>query len=248
MITNLQDKKILITGASQGIGEDMAKYLNSLGVSIVLVARNEAKLKQLCNTLEGNNYVYPCDLSDVDEIPGIFEFCKENNIMLDGLIHCAGIVELSPIYGIDIREAKRHMDINFFAFMQLGSCFYSRKYSNNNSSIIALSSISSLLGIRGNGQYAASKAALNNLVKTMAQEFLNRKIRVNAILPSYVDTNIVEMASQYGGMSPDDPTNAQPLGMISKREISYLAEFLLSSCSQHITGDLIPIASGNNLL
>lgn len=247
MDTNLSGKKILITGASQGIGEDVAKYLNSLGATVILVARSEEKLKQLQDTLDGQNYIYPCDLSDFDEIHNIFNYCKEKGIILDGLVHCAGILELSPIFGIDIQEARKHMDVNFFSFLQLGSYFCSKKYSRDGASVVVLSSEVSLIGIKGNGQYAASKAALNSAVKTMSQEFLSRKIRVNALLPSCVDTDMLEMTIQ-SGFSMDDPMHAQPLGLISKREISYLVEFLLSDCSRTMTGTLIPITAGNGLV
>ena len=163
------------------------------------------------------------------------------------MVHCAGINELSPIKSMDMLEAKRIMNVNFFSFLQLGKLFASKRYSNEGASVVAISGLASLIGQGGNGQYAASKAALNSGVKTMSQEFLKRRIRANAILPNYVETEMMQRAKEDGGLSDQDPVK-QPLGTISTIEVAYLTEYLLSDCAKSITGTLIPLSSGSNLV
>lgn len=247
MDTQLEGKNILITGASFGIGKEIAVYLDSLGCNTVLAARSEDRLNSIKKDMKNTSEIFTIDLEKTEAIKELFSFCLAKKMKLDGLVHCAGINELTTIQSLDIEEAKRVMNINFFSFLQLGKFFCSKRYSNEKSSIVALSSIVSLLGAKGNGQYAASKAALNSAVKTMSQEFLKRKIRVNAILPTFVDTDMMSRAVDEGGMSAGDSMNEQPLGVITKKEIAYLTEFLLSDCSRSITGSLIPITSGNNI-
>lgn len=247
MDTRLMGKCILVTGASSGMGKEVARYLDSLGCWVVLTARRKEKLLSLQEELRGDTAVFSADLQKEEDVEALFGFCREKGIRLDGLVHCAGVNELAPISMMDITEAKRTMDVNFFSFLQLGKHFYSKKNSNAGSSLVAISSIFSLSGQCGNGQYAASKAAVNSAVKTMAQEFLRRKIRVNAILPHYVDTDMMKRAREGGGISEQDPANSLPLGVIDPMEIAYLAEYLLSDCSAKMTGTLIPITSGNGM-
>lgn len=247
MNTQMRGKKVLITGASSGIGREIATYLDSLGCQTVLTARREDKLISLKNIMKNETEFFSADLEKEEEVEELFRFCKEGDIKLDGLVHCAGMNELSPIQLMDMKEAKRIMNVNFFSFLQLGKFFSSKRYSNDGGSVVAMSGLASLIGQRGNGQYAASKAALNSAVKTMAQEFLKRRIRVNAILPNYVDTEMMRKAKAEGGISNQDPINEQPLGTISTIEIAYLTEYLLSDCSKSITGTLIPITSGSNI-
>ena len=87
--------------------------------------------------------------------------------------------------------------------------------------------------------YAASKSAMNTAVKVMAKEFVKRKIRVNGILPAYVDTRMTQDIEDFV-----DVEKRQPFGLIDPRQIAYLAEFLLSEKSRFITGALIPVSAG----
>lgn len=243
MDTRLEGKNILITGASSGIGREVAIYLDSLGCHTIMTARREHILNNLKSNMKNESYIFPLDLGNDDKIRQLFNFCLEKDLKLDGFVHCAGINILSPIQTIDIEEAKEIMNVNFFSFMQLCKFFCLKKYSKEGSSIVAMSGFASLGGQKGNGQYAVSKAAINSAVKTMSQEFLRRRIRVNAILPNYVDTDMMERAKMEGGITDNDSVT-HPLGIIPAIEIAYLTEYLLSDCSKSVTGTLIPISSG----
>lgn len=233
-------KWILITGASSGIGLITAQYLNSQGYSLVLVARSYDRLHQLERDLTGENLVCAADLCDLKNIGNIFESCKQKGIKLDGMVHCAGIGHNVPVRGNIIEDMQNTMTTNYFSFVELVKHFCGRKYSNEGASIVAISSISPLTCYPGACNYAASKSAINASVKVMSKEYMKRKIRVNAILPGYVNTPL--------GPSEDDPAYLaqQPLGIIKAEYISYMVEFLLSEKSRFITGTLIPISGGMN--
>ena len=102
-----------------------------------------------------------------------------------------------------------------------------------------MSSLASMTKLKGSATYAASKSALNVAVSVAAKEYIKRLIRVNALLPAYVDTRMSDGLDDWV-----DVKTAQPLGIIPPVEISYMVEFLMSDKSKHITGALIPISAG----
>lgn len=233
-------KKVLVTGASSGIGEATAKYLAKSGYELVLAARNEERLKQVCEQCGEYVHHYLCDLSDLHQISSIFAYCEEINCKLDGLVHCAGIAGNMPVRGIDIHSVIEMMNVNCMSFIELARCFINRKYSNEGAGIVAMSSLSSITCYPGTVAYSASKAALSAACKVLAKEAMKRKIRVNTIMPGYVRTPMME------GMSEEDVCKEQPLGFVEPEEVAYLIEFLLSDRAVHITGSSIPLSGGMN--
>ena len=232
------DKWVLLTGASSGIGRVTALYLAEQGYKLVLLARSEDKLGALSQELKEAAMILPFDLTALDKIGEIFETCREQGVKLDGLVHCAGVGINTPVRGNNIEEMKRTMTVNYFSFVEMGTYFGLRKYSNEGASVVAVSSISPLTCYPGACNYAASKSAINAAVRVMSKEFMRRKIRVNAVLPGYVNTPL--------GPDENDPEYIaqQPLGIIKAPHIAYLIEFLLSEKAQYITGTLIPISGG----
>ena len=186
-------------------------------------------------------YSYICDLNQLKSIKGIFEFCKEKGLKLDGMVHAAGISNPIPVRSVSVESMQETMRVNCMSFAELGKYFCGKKYSNENASIVAISSLAAIRPVMGQLAYAASKSALNSMVEVMAKEFLKRKIRVNAIMPSYVDTPMVAEGGRFG---MNNGIDAMPLGVIEPIQIAYLAEFLLSDKSKHITGAAIPVSSG----
>lgn len=237
----MQGKNILVTGASSGIGKETAVYLASQGANVVLAARSEEKLKEIARQIGECALVHRCDLQRTEDIAGLFRFIKEQNFKLDGMVHSAGIAKPVPIRVESVTGLEETMRINCFSFFELGKWFYNRKYSQEHSSIVAISSLAAVRPVMGQAAYASSKAALNCLIEVMSKEFLKRKVRVNAIMPSYVATPMVSGDTGYG---MNNGIDEMPLGVIAPRQIAYLAEFLLSDKSRHITGTAIPVTSG----
>lgn len=234
------DKWIFLTGASSGIGRVTAKYLDELGYRLVLVARSGDKLASLALELHEKPLYYAFDLRDLEHIETLFQSCRNEGVKLDGLVHCAGAGTNMPVRGNVIEEMQNMMATNYYSFVELGKYFGMKKYSNEGASVIAVSSISPLTCYPGACNYAASKGAVNAAVRVMSKEFMKRKIRVNAVLPGYVNTPL--------GPDENDPVYIaqQPLGIIRAPYIAYAIEFLLSERAQYITGTLLPISGGMN--
>lgn len=236
-------KNILVTGASSGIGAAVSKYLSEQEYFVILVARNEDKLKKIQGELHGESLIVPYDFSELENIENIFYNCRNSELKLDGLVHCAGINNDIPIRANDVEVMQEVTTVNYFSFVELGKHFNKKKYSNDNASIVAISSSASISCGKGMCTYAASKAALNASVKVMGKEFLKRKQRVNAILPTFVDTPMAARMNESLG-DLEKKVAGQPLGLIEPEHIAYLTEFLLSDKSSYITGACIPVSAG----
>ncbi|MCH5252251.1 MAG: SDR family oxidoreductase [Lachnospiraceae bacterium] len=245
------NQSYLITGASSGIGKACAKLLSDEGNSLILVARNKERLEKLAEELPGKIYLVNYDLHDLDNIQSIFDICTEKKIKLDGMVYSAGINAECPIRANRISLFQEAMSVNCSAFLEMGKCFYSKRISKDSASIVAVSSIASLLCEKGMAPYSASKAALNAVVKTMAKEFVRRKIRVNAVLPGGVDTPMTAekkaMLAELADVKGSAPTpGAQEFGLIPDWVVAENIKFLLSNASSYTTGELLVVGGGRN--
>lgn len=244
----MRGKNILVTGASQGIGRGVAEYLLQQGASVILVARNEEKLSELEQKYPDRAYAYPFDLEKTDDIEKIFLFCKQKGIKLHGMLHAAGISIDCPIKILELEEIERVFRVNYFSYVALTKYFLNRKYSENGASVVGMSSMASFECAKAMSQYAASKNALNAYTKVLAREGEKRRIRVNAIAPAFVDTDMTrqlrDVREDFDEDFDETLKKRQPFGIIPVSQIGYLTEFLLSDRAAYITGAIIPIHGG----
>ncbi len=234
-------KWVLITGATGGIGEATARYLHERGYSLVLVGRNEEKLGNLKAVLCPDTLTFAYDLKDLNNIDSIFYFLSQNNIKLDGLVHAAGINRDIAFRANDIDMMQEVTTVNYMSFVELMKYFMKSKYSNDGASAVAISSSAVMANPMAMCTYVASKSALESAVIISAKEAIKRSIRVNAIRPGYVDT---EMTADSPNVTSDHLESAQPLGLIDPIYIAYFIEYLLSEKAKYITGGLYPIVGG----
>ena len=155
------------------------------------------------------------------------------------MVHCAGCSVNAPVRMFKEADMQEMMGLHFYTFMRLAKFFYKRSCSNSGASIVTMSSFSAVACWKGSAMYASSKSAMDTAVKVMAKEFAKRKIRVNAILPAYVETRMAQGLEDFL-----DVERRQPFGLIEPKQIAYLIEFLLSEKSRFITGALIPVSAG----
>ena len=113
------NKTILVTGASSGIGAAVSNYLSQQGCYVILIARDVEKLNQAASELPAENLILPYDLSDLEHIEDIFIKCREKELRLDGMVHCAGINQDIPIRANDVEIMKNVTTINYYSFVEL---------------------------------------------------------------------------------------------------------------------------------
>ncbi len=241
----MREKTILVTGATSGIGSAIAQLFHENGAVLVAVGRSQEKLRALTSNLGERIWTYPADLSELGNVRKLFDFCRENELKLDGIVHCAGVTLNCPLRANDITETEHLMRTNVEALIEICHFASSGRYVNKGASIVALSSTASLCGARGLAAYSASKAAVNNLVKSAAMELSLRQIRVNAIAPAMVRTPMYyDTIAQIPEMEAAVRAN-QPFGLIEPESIAEIAAFLMSSKAKYITGSVLVVNAGN---
>ncbi len=239
-------QKILITGASRGIGKACAELCAAEGASIVLVARNKERLEDVKHSLPGNGHIaISADLSNPEEYVGdIFNKACEDGHKLTGFVHAAGICPVIPIKAISLSAMSEIFMINYFSFMLMLRNFIRNKYSNGGS-IIAISSVASIAGWLGLSTYAGTKGALNASIRSLAAELAHRGFRINSILPSNIKSDMLhEMTSVLTDDEIVDLEKKQLLGFGEPRDVANAVLFLLNPESKFITGSFLTVDGG----
>lgn len=227
------------------MGQAVTRLMYQQGATVLAVARSEEKLHTLAGELGERILVYPADLSELESVQGLFEFCKDNNLKLDGIVHCAGTAMTCPLRVNSIKKTEYLMRVNFESLVEICRFAASKRYTNDGASIVALSSTAALCGDKGLAVYSASKAALNTFVKSAAMELASRKIRINAIAPAMVRTPMYYNTIEEIPNMESVIKSAQPFGLIEPEAIADLAEFLMSEKARYITGSIIVVGAGH---
>ena len=243
---SLENKTILVTGASSGIGRAIAVECSKMGASVIITARNEARLLETLTKMHGNHHsVIVADLNSPEDI----SLLVEKNPVLDGLVHCAGLVKTVPFQFVNADSLTEIMSVNFTAPTLLSAQLVKKKKMAKDASIVFVSSVSGLLCVwAGNSIYSASKAAINGMMKNMALELASKGIRVNSVNPGMVDTHILDAGTISSEQIEEDKKRI-PLKRYGKpEEIAYSVIYLLSDASQWTTGTSLIIDGGYTLL
>ena len=243
---SLENKTILVTGASSGIGKAIALECSKMGAKVVVTGRNEQRLQETYGQLEGTHPAYiVADLSKKEDI----ETLAKQIDSLNGLVNCAGLTIPKPFKFLQEEDIQEVMTINFNAPLLLTQLLVKKKKLQKAASIVFISSISGIkVSYIGNSIYSASKGAINGFCKGLALELAPQQIRVNTVIPGMVETNIVS-----GGEVTQEQMEADkqkyPLKRYGKpEEVAYAVVYLLSDASSWVTGSNLLIDGGYTLL
>ena len=242
----LENKTILVTGASSGIGKAIAIECAKMGARVVATGRNETRLQETHSLLEGDQPDYiVADLSVNEDVVDLGTKLST----LDGIVHCAGFTIPKPFNFLNREDVNSVMDVNFIAPIFLTQFLLKNKKINKKSSIVFISSISGVyVSYIAGSLYSASKGAINGIVKGLALELAPKGVRVNSVNPGMVETNILE-----SGVISNDQLNEDkkkyPLKRYGKpEEVAYAVIYLLSDASSWTTGSNLLIDGGYTLL
>lgn len=230
---NFENKKILITGASSGIGYSIATLFSALGARLVLVARNEDRLQALCETLcKKRHIIIPMDLTGTTDYSDLFKRAVTDGNKLDGLVHSAGMSQVLAVNMLSYKRMLKEMHLNYFSFIELVRQ-YSKSNNNNGGSIIGISSIAADRPEKCQTNYAASKAAMDIAAQSLALELSAKNIRINTILPGITNTQMLEQAQ---GRDIEYLKRTQTLGVLEPENVASACAFLISDMSRMMTG------------
>ena len=231
---SLEHKKILVTGASSGIGRGISIDTSKMGASLIVTARNEERLKDTMSFLEGKDHSYViADLSFEDDINRIVDSLP----VIDGIVLSAGM----------IKTIDEIFDVNIISNIKLLSKLLKRKKLAHSASIVLISSVSTFNVKVGNSLYSSTKGAMNSFAKAMALEVAKLKIRVNCIQPGFIPSNILNTS----GIEEDSMlrwyAERHPLGFGTPTDIANACIYLLSDAAQWVTGSIFTIDGGYTL-
>ena len=237
-LVDLTGKKIVVTGASQGIGRDTAILLSKLGAQLALVARGEEKLKETLSLLEGEGHkYYLLDISGLNDI----EVCVKNIVKdfgpLDGLVYAAGIDMSRPLQQFKPEFVFKIMNINFNGFIEF----------NVGMRIVGISSIAAFLGDKTHTIYSASKAAMDGAVRCLAKELASKDVCINTVAPAMIATRMYDGYLAKNGVNSEAHKailDRQYLGIGTTNDVASEIAFLLSPASRFITGVCLPVDGG----
>lgn len=239
---SLEGKRVLITGASSGIGRAAAIECSKLGAKVIITARNVERLKDTYDQLEGSGHlIYECELSNTDSIVKLVSGIP----VLDGMVCNAGTNKMIPISFMKYEDVQGIFNVNTIAPMLLLKEVCKKKKINKGSSIVFTSSMAGVgAAATGNGVYTASKGAISSFIKVAALELAPRKIRVNAVCPGMTRTPMI-----YDDNVQDEELKKDmeryPLGRYGEpQDIAWAMIYLLSDASAWVTGTNLVIDGG----
>ncbi len=239
---DVNNKNILITGATSGIGFATCKLLINLGCSLFVVGRNSEKLNGLEELGKGKVVSIQADLRNMDDIKTVVE----NISNIDGFVHSAGVVNSIPLQFINREVLEMERSLNYDAFLFLTQMLVKKKKINSNGSIVSLASIAAHFGTVGASLYCGNKAALIASSKVFAKELASKKIRVNTVSPGIVRTEMINNAEEQQWTKEALVLDEQkyPLGYGKPDDVAYCITFLLSDASKWMTGQDIILDGG----
>lgn len=249
MFDDLKGKRVLITGASGGIGREIAVFLSREGAQLALMGRDETRLHETLSRLTpGEHAVFPCDLSNIDAIGGKIDTLCGQFGKLGGLVHCAGIGAQSPIKSLSYEKLHAVMQVNFYAFMELIRWVTVKRNRDPILRIVGLSSVASVLDTPMETAYAAAKAAMDAAVRCLSRELQGKGIRINTIRPAWVDTGMYRaFIADMDAFGAATANAQQPIGVIEPVDVAAMAAYLLSDYAKSITGMHFPINGGSRV-
>ena len=240
---------ILITGASQGIGSataiEAAKKKSFVGINYSKNSDAAESCLEAVKSHGGDGIILKCDVADNIAVKDMFEKFIDKSGTLDGVFNNAGITgPISPIQDLDPADLKLLIDTNvsgaFFVAQETAKIMINQKYG----AIVNMSSIAADIG--GGGEfihYAMSKGAIHSLTYGMAKELGKHGIRVNAVAPGLIDTEIHAKAGDASRVDRLMPS--VPLGRVGgAEEVAQTVMWLLSEQSSYISGSIIPVSGG----
>jgi short-subunit dehydrogenase len=217
MKTTYNSKIIWITGASSGIGEELAYEFSRKGAQIILSSRNEQELmrvRQNCVGKAEDIFVLPLDLSDREDIEGKAELALAKWKRIDCLIHNAGIAARDCIMDTDMSVYRTVMETNFFGPVALTKAVLHRMINSGGGQLVVISSLSGKYGVPKLSAYSASKHALHGFFNSLRAEYSKQGIWVSIIIPGFINTPIIRKGLDGRGNNPGKNMSVNENGML----------------------------------
>ena len=240
------DKAAMITGATRGIGKQIALTLANEGYNIVLNYRTENdELKQLKNEIESKNVkclAVQGDVTNFEDCKQMIESAIKEFGKIDVLVNNAGITKDMLLARMKEEDFKQVIDVNLVGTFNMTKNVISYMMKARNGKIINISSVVGIEGNAGQTNYSASKAGIIGFTKSLAKEVASRNILVNAVAPGFIETNMTDVLKQE--VKDEIAKNIPLKRMGTPQDVANVVKFLASEDSSYITGQVISVDGG----
>lgn len=239
---DLTGKNALITGASGGIGGGIAEALHAAGATVALSGTREAPLKELADKLGERAYVVPANLSDSEAVAALPKTAAEAMGSVDILVNNAGITRDNLFMRMSDEEWRQVLDVNLTSVFQLSRGVLRGMMKARWGRIVNITSVVGTTGNPGQGNYAAAKAGLVGMSKSLAYEVASRGITVNCVAPGFIETAMTDKLTdeQKSKILTQIPAGA----MGTPADIAAAVTYLASPAANYVTGATLHVNGG----
>ena len=231
VVFDFSGKRFVVTGASSGMGRQVATELAIAGADVLAIARRRQELEQLQAEYPQRITIAEVDVTDYEAVERQIEYFVQNKGKLDGSVHAAGILAFTPLRAFNVAEAKRMMDVSYWAGVNLLQLVTKKKYAAAGTAHVQFASVSAYKGEKGLSAYSAAKAAMQTGIRSIAKEIAGRGHRINTISPGFIRTDMTQET-----LAEDKLVAEHLLGLGHPEDVSGMVLFLLSSRAAWITG------------
>ena len=244
-----QNKTALVTGASRGIGRAIALQLAEDGFDIaVIFAGNEAAAQETCALIEQKGrkaMPVRCDVSDPQQCKDAVKVVLDNFGGIDVLVNNAGITRDALVLSMKEEDFEKVIDTNLNSAFYMIKNTYHQFMKRRSGRIINISSISGLMGNAGQANYAAAKAGMVGLTKSVAKELAGRGITCNAVAPGFIETDMTAVLSEKVKAAAEAQIPMKKMG--KPEDVAAAVAFLASDAARYITGQVLSVDGGLNM-
>lgn len=244
---DVNDKTIIVTGASSGIGRACAILLANNGANVALIGRDEARLQVTADSIPNKKHrIYKQELTDYEQIPKMVESIVRDLGAISGFVHAAGIETVLPLKLTTPSHFEKAFAVNVIAAFELIKAIVRKKNVNpEGASIVLVSSVMGVVGQPTKTVYSASKGALIAGTRSLALELARAKIRINCVSPGMVKTGMSEaLLEKVTPEAMESILKAHPLGIGTAADVANACLFLLSDSARWLTGTNLMVDGG----
>ena len=245
---SLDGQLALVTGGGTGIGLEIARCMVTAGATVIITGRREAVLREAKNELGDAAHYLVNDITDLSSLEALVTEIEALHGPLDILVNNAGINMKKPALEVTDEEFGRILHTNLHSVFALTRVCAQRMVARRKGVILMISSMAAYYGLDRVVAYAASKSALEGMVKVLASEFSKDNVRVNAIAPGFIETAMSRTAMNADPDRRDRAMRRTPMGKFGQpADIGNAAVFLASDAAGYITGVSLPVDGGNSI-
>ena len=239
---NFEDKSIIVTGGTRGIGKAIGAAFAAAGARVVISGRDAEKAASVASELDGEVHGLALDVSNSDSVQKFFAAANEILGTLDVVVANAGITRDKLVMALKDEDWDAVLDTNLKGTFLCAREAIRPMIRNRSGRIIAVTSVIGLTGNPGQGNYAASKAGLIGFIKSLAQEVASRNITVNAVAPGMIETDMLAALPENARLAMTERIPAGRPGTVE--EVAGTVLFLASDAASYVTGEVIRVDGG----